>query len=65
AENQETPLWYAVTKGRYVGVHLNHPMALNAVVGVSGNAMKSYKTQALALTAFNEMLDFGMVAVLH
>ncbi|KAJ7801667.1 hypothetical protein B0H14DRAFT_3782630 [Mycena olivaceomarginata] len=57
------PLWYCITKGKYIGITLSNPLALAAVVGVSGSRMKAYKTQVLALEAFNEMLDYHMVAV--
>ncbi|KAJ7430148.1 hypothetical protein B0H11DRAFT_2247750 [Mycena galericulata] len=56
--------WYAVIKGRTVGITQDHPLALNAVVGVSNNAMKSYKTLSAALFKFNHALDIGLVEVL-
>ncbi|KAJ7721103.1 hypothetical protein B0H16DRAFT_1474043 [Mycena metata] len=40
--------------GRYVGVTI---MALNATTGISAGSMKKYKLQALAIAAFNEMLQ--------
>ncbi|KAJ7703323.1 hypothetical protein B0H17DRAFT_1194510 [Mycena rosella] len=43
---------------------LNHALALNAVIGISSSAMKSYKSQALVLAAFNEMLQYRMVVVI-
>jgi hypothetical protein len=43
---------------------MNNALAMAAVVGVSRSAMKSYKTQALALAAFNEMLTYNLVQVL-
>ncbi|KAJ6503114.1 hypothetical protein DFH09DRAFT_1335501 [Mycena vulgaris] len=63
AAGDDQPLWYCITRGHYVGVTLSHALALAAVVRVSGSAMKSYKTQVLAVEAFNEMLQFHMVAV--
>ncbi|KAJ7860811.1 hypothetical protein B0H14DRAFT_2576383 [Mycena olivaceomarginata] len=42
---------------------LSNALALAAVVGVSGSQMKAYKTQVLALEAFNEMLDYRLVSV--
>ncbi|KAK7000619.1 hypothetical protein R3P38DRAFT_3369300 [Favolaschia claudopus] len=60
---EEPPLWYCITKGKYVGVTLNHPLALAAIVGVSGGRMKSYKSQTLALQSFNDLLDYQMVTV--
>ncbi|KAJ7343879.1 hypothetical protein DFH08DRAFT_871384 [Mycena albidolilacea] len=59
----DSPVWYCITKGKYIGITLSNPLALAAVVGVSGSRMKAYKTQVLALEAFNEMLDYRMVAV--
>lgn len=59
--NDEGPLWYCITTGRYVGVHLNSALAQHAVFGVSGQAMKAYKTQSLAVARFNELLEMGMV----
>ncbi|KAJ7152748.1 hypothetical protein C8R43DRAFT_1127202 [Mycena crocata] len=55
--------WYCITKGHYVGITTSNALALNAVVGVTGNAMKSYKSQSLALLAFNDLQRYGMVAV--
>ncbi|KAJ7472807.1 hypothetical protein FB451DRAFT_1399005 [Mycena latifolia] len=57
-------LWYCITKGRYVGVTLSNPLALAATTGASCGAMKSYKTQSLAVAAFNEMLKLHMVSVI-
>ncbi|KAJ7758929.1 hypothetical protein DFH07DRAFT_772276 [Mycena maculata] len=63
-DDQEAPLWYAITRGRYIGVTLNNGLAINAVVGVRANNMKSYKTQALAISAFNEALHYRSAAVI-
>ncbi|KAJ7669899.1 hypothetical protein DFH06DRAFT_1125308 [Mycena polygramma] len=63
-DGEEGPKWYAITRGHYIGVTLSNPLAVNAVVGVSHSGMKGYKTQALALAAFNEMLRYNMVAVI-
>ncbi|KAJ7080883.1 hypothetical protein C8R43DRAFT_1143054 [Mycena crocata] len=60
----EGPVWYCITKGRYVGITLSNALALSAVVGVRHCCMKSYKTQALALAAFNELRPYGMVNIL-
>ncbi|KAJ7172869.1 hypothetical protein C8R43DRAFT_1119702 [Mycena crocata] len=56
-----TELWYCITKGRYVGVILSHALAVAAVTGIGAGTMKSYKTQTLAVAAFNEMLQYRMV----
>ncbi|KAK6993082.1 hypothetical protein R3P38DRAFT_3224092 [Favolaschia claudopus] len=58
----DAPRWYSINKGRYVGVTTNNGLALNAVSGVSGS--KKHRSQVAALAAFNQMLDYGMVAVL-
>lgn len=62
AEDNEE-LWYSILKGKFVGVTQNHPLALTAVVGVSNNSMRGYKTQALALDAFNVALAAGLVEI--
>ncbi|KAJ6557482.1 hypothetical protein B0H19DRAFT_1261105 [Mycena capillaripes] len=59
-----TPYWYCITRGKYVGVTLSHALVLAAVSGVSRSLMKAYKTQILAVESSNEMLAFGMVAVI-
>ncbi|KAJ7123801.1 hypothetical protein C8R43DRAFT_1135852 [Mycena crocata] len=56
-------VWYCITRGHFVGITPNNALALNAVTGVTANAMKSYKTQALALAAFNGLQSYGMVSV--
>jgi hypothetical protein len=56
-------LWYCILKGKFVGVTQNHPLAIDAVLGVSNNSMRSYKTQALALVAFNSALTLSIVEV--
>ncbi|KAJ7907846.1 hypothetical protein B0H13DRAFT_2331943 [Mycena leptocephala] len=53
-EDQSERIWYCITRGLYVGITLNNPLALTAVIGVSGGAMKGHKTQSKALAAFNE-----------
>jgi hypothetical protein len=64
-EDNSERLWYAITRGLYVGITLNNPLALAAVLGVSGSAMKGHKTQAKALAVFNELLAFNMVRVIQ
>ncbi|KAJ7432730.1 hypothetical protein FB451DRAFT_1420336 [Mycena latifolia] len=64
AEGDEQPLWYCITRGHYVGITLSHALALAAVTGVPANAMKSYKTQALAVAAFNDLLRYHLVTVI-
>ncbi|KAJ7744436.1 hypothetical protein DFH07DRAFT_963662 [Mycena maculata] len=55
--------WYCVTKGRYVCVTLSHALAWAAISSVSGGVMKAYKSQADAIAAFNESLQYHMVTV--
>jgi hypothetical protein len=56
-------LWYAVLKGKRVGVTNNHALALSAVVGVSNNSMKSHKGLATAVFYFNHALALGLVEI--
>ncbi|KAJ7702735.1 hypothetical protein B0H17DRAFT_1194613 [Mycena rosella] len=63
AEADPERLWYCITRGKYMGVTLSNPLALAATSGFSRGAMKSHKTQLLALEAFNEMLGYQLVAV--
>ncbi|KAJ7144887.1 hypothetical protein C8R43DRAFT_953680 [Mycena crocata] len=56
-------MWYGILKGRVVGVILSHTLAQDAVTGVSHNSMRGYKTQALALKAFNDALRAGHVEI--
>ncbi|KAJ7777829.1 hypothetical protein DFH07DRAFT_950883 [Mycena maculata] len=63
-EGEDAPLWYCITKGSYIGVTLSNDLVIAAVTGVSSSRMKSYKTQALALTAFNEAQSYGLLIVI-
>ncbi|KAJ7456322.1 hypothetical protein B0H11DRAFT_2244241 [Mycena galericulata] len=56
-------LWYAVIRGRVVGVTQNQQAALDAVLGVSHNSMRGYKTIDLAVDAFNIARGAGSVQV--
>ncbi|KAJ6525809.1 hypothetical protein DFH09DRAFT_1328827 [Mycena vulgaris] len=62
--SDEQAVWYCITRGHYVGITLSNLLALAAVVGVSASNMKGYHGQALAIAAFNEMLQYRMVAVI-
>ncbi|KAJ7907522.1 hypothetical protein B0H13DRAFT_1879462 [Mycena leptocephala] len=64
-EDNSECLWYAITRGLYVGITLNNPLTLAAVLGISGSAMKGHKTQAKALAVFNKLLAFNMVRVIQ
>ncbi|KAJ7471336.1 hypothetical protein B0H11DRAFT_1913956 [Mycena galericulata] len=56
--------WYAVIRGRAVGVTQDNALALSAVLGVSNNSMKSHKTLSAALFYFDHALDIGLVEIL-
>jgi hypothetical protein len=55
--------WYGILKGKYVGVTQNHALALDGIIGVSRNSMRSYKSQVAAVDAFNAALTAGVVEV--
>ncbi|KAK7020077.1 hypothetical protein R3P38DRAFT_3198679 [Favolaschia claudopus] len=55
--------WYCISKGTFVGITLDHGLASLGTVGVSGATWKAHKSQAQALQAFNQYLDFHMVSV--
>ncbi|KAK6997416.1 hypothetical protein R3P38DRAFT_2797728 [Favolaschia claudopus] len=63
---EETPAkeWYAVFRGRFVGVVNQYALADFAVAGVGQGARKMYDTQSEALAAFNDTLTWGGVIVL-
>ncbi|KAK7045170.1 hypothetical protein R3P38DRAFT_3177398 [Favolaschia claudopus] len=56
-------VWYCIYQGKFVGVTLSHGAALSATVGVRGGRMRSYKTQLLALRAFNDALASHGISV--
>ncbi|KAJ7025071.1 hypothetical protein C8F04DRAFT_1269683 [Mycena alexandri] len=55
--------WYAVIRGRSVGITQDHNLASQAVLGVSNNGWKSHKTLQGALNEFNHALDLNLVEV--
>ncbi|KAJ7020705.1 hypothetical protein C8F04DRAFT_1274621 [Mycena alexandri] len=55
--------WYAITRGRFVGVVDQFALIAVAISGVAHNANKAYATQALALNAFNKALTWGGVQI--
>ncbi|KAJ6455656.1 hypothetical protein C8R47DRAFT_1228156 [Mycena vitilis] len=64
--NQEevaAPEWYAITRGRFVGVVDQYALSAVAISGVGHGARKAYTTQGLALDAFNRALEWGGVQV--
>ncbi|KAK7000236.1 hypothetical protein R3P38DRAFT_3219122 [Favolaschia claudopus] len=60
----ELVVWYSITKGKWVGVTRSNSLAVGAVAGVSGSQMRSHKSQALALAAFNQSLTFQEIQIL-
>ncbi|KAJ7437058.1 hypothetical protein B0H11DRAFT_2255621 [Mycena galericulata] len=57
--------WFAITRGKYVGLTKNSAVSLNAVSGVSGALSDRLTTQAEALEYFNDALGKDSVAVIQ
>ncbi|KAJ7733216.1 hypothetical protein DFH07DRAFT_968062 [Mycena maculata] len=62
-EADAAPEWYAITRGRFVGVVDQFALSAVAISGVAHAARKAYTTQRLALDAFNQALTWGGVQV--
>ncbi|KAJ6455646.1 hypothetical protein C8R47DRAFT_1228143 [Mycena vitilis] len=62
-EEVAAPEWYAITRGRFVGVVDQYALSAVAISGVGHGARKAYTTQGLALDAFNRALEWGGVQV--
>ncbi|KAJ7807048.1 hypothetical protein B0H13DRAFT_2386675 [Mycena leptocephala] len=56
--------WFAITRGKYVGLTKNAAISLNAVTGVSTGLSEKHSSQADALDNFNTALATNAVAVL-
>jgi hypothetical protein len=56
--------WFAVTRGKYVGLTKNSAISLNGVTGISTALSERFNTQAEALSHFNAALGINAVAVL-
>ncbi|KAJ7612814.1 hypothetical protein DFH06DRAFT_1147085 [Mycena polygramma] len=56
--------WFAITRGKYVGLTKNSAISLAAVTGVSTGLSDKFNTQADALDHFNAALDSGAIALL-
>jgi hypothetical protein len=56
--------WFAITRGRYVGLTTNSAISLAAVTGVPGALSDRCSTQTDALQHFNGALALNAVAVL-
>ncbi|KAJ7079042.1 hypothetical protein C8R43DRAFT_965910 [Mycena crocata] len=57
------PEWYAITRGRFVGVVDQYALSAIAISGVAHAVRKSYTTQNLVIDAFNAALRWGGVQV--
>ncbi|KAJ7143246.1 hypothetical protein C8R46DRAFT_1233022 [Mycena filopes] len=56
--------WFAITRGRYVGLTPNSAISLGAVTGVSTALSGKHSSQQAALAHFNAALQTGAVATL-
>ncbi|KAJ7826543.1 hypothetical protein B0H13DRAFT_2374342 [Mycena leptocephala] len=61
ATGETNDTWYAITRGRFVGVTNIHALNQAAIIRVSGAAHRGYTTQAAAVRAFNLALEGGYV----
>jgi hypothetical protein len=57
--------WYAITKGRYVGVTNNLAIADAAVTRVSHALRASYSSQVDAVAAFNQALSMPFLNLIE
>ncbi|KAJ7601382.1 hypothetical protein DFH06DRAFT_1350562 [Mycena polygramma] len=55
--------WYAITRGRYVGITKNSAVSLNATTGISSGLSEKMASQQDALDHFNTALESGAIAV--
>jgi hypothetical protein len=56
--------WFAITRGKYVGLTNNSAISLNAVTGVASGLSDRCTTQGEALQHFNDALGANAVAIL-
>ncbi|KAJ7169145.1 hypothetical protein C8R43DRAFT_945104 [Mycena crocata] len=56
--------WFAITRGKYIGLTKNSAISLNAVTGVSSGLADRCSSQADTVEYFNEALDAGAVVVI-
>ncbi|KAJ6495708.1 hypothetical protein C8R47DRAFT_1213184 [Mycena vitilis] len=57
--------WYAITRGKYVGLTKNSAVSLAAVTGISTALSEKHSNQSDALASFNAALDVQAVAVIQ
>ncbi|KAJ7180033.1 hypothetical protein C8R43DRAFT_941763 [Mycena crocata] len=62
-EDSPAPEWYAIIRGRFVGVVDEFALTEVAIRGVTHCTRKTYTTQAEALRAFNSALRWGGVEI--
>ncbi|KAJ7278656.1 hypothetical protein C8J57DRAFT_1502501 [Mycena rebaudengoi] len=62
-EPHPAPEWYAITRGRFVGVVDQYALSQTAIASVPNAARKAYDTQALVLHVFNQAITWGGVQV--
>ncbi|KAF8151297.1 hypothetical protein B0H34DRAFT_709443 [Crassisporium funariophilum] len=65
AEEDPTVRWYAVTRGRHVGVFCHWHSVAPLVVSVSGACYSRYSTRNLAIAAFACALNAGAVSTIN
>ncbi|KAJ7457078.1 hypothetical protein FB451DRAFT_1183586 [Mycena latifolia] len=56
--------WFAITRGKYVGLTRNSAISLNAVTGITSALSDKCNSQADALDHFNTALALGAIAVI-
>ncbi|KAJ6450233.1 hypothetical protein C8R47DRAFT_1084494 [Mycena vitilis] len=56
--------WFAITRGRYVGLTKNSTISLHGTTGMSSGLADKCASQADALEHFNGALSLGAIAVL-
>ncbi|KAJ7430884.1 hypothetical protein B0H11DRAFT_2262785 [Mycena galericulata] len=57
--------WYAITRGKYVGLTKSSAVSINAVSGVPGSLTEKLSNQSDAIALFNQALAQNVVAVIH
>ncbi|KAJ7154641.1 hypothetical protein C8R46DRAFT_1227473 [Mycena filopes] len=55
--------WFAITRGRYIGLTQNSAVSLSSVSGVSTAMSQKFASQSVALAHFNTALQTGALAV--
>ncbi|KAJ7715849.1 hypothetical protein DFH07DRAFT_785538 [Mycena maculata] len=60
-DNQDK--WFAITRGKYVGLTKNSAISINAVTGFAGALSEKFGLQSEALEHFNGALVCGAVAI--